>query len=297
MKKLLVTGGNGLLGQHIVSLAQRRFQVFATDLMDGPLFDHALAGYSPVDLTNERAVMALFERLRPDAVIHTAAMTNVDDCENRRDLAWRVNVEATRFIATACAGHESQLVHLSTDYVFDGSNGPYSEEDTPHPISYYGESKLESERIVQELLPDAAIARTMVLFGTAHQVRLNFVNWIIERLGQGMPVTVVNDQYGNPTWAGDLAEMTLALLETEAQGLFNTAGPDWVHRHALALMVAKVFELDVALIKETDSASFQQTAQRPLQSGLKIDKIIRQTGFQPRSLKEALLAMKNRMSD
>jgi len=296
VKTLLITGGNGLLGQHLIACAQEQYRIFATDLSDLPYFNPALAGYSAADLTNERAVSALFERLRPDAVIHTAAMTDVDGCEQKQALARKINVNATAFIASACHRLGTQLVHLSTDYVFDGASGPYAEEDKPRPISYYGETKLESEYVVQNRCPDAAIARTMVLFGQAAQVRPNFVTWLIQRLGQEMSVRIVNDQYGNPTWAGDLAEMILALIRTEASGVFHTVGPEWVHRYALAQKVAEVFDLNASLITETDSTAFQQTAARPLKSGLKIDKMMAQTGIAPRSLTAALTAMKNKMS-
>ncbi len=187
-------------------------------------------------------------------------------------------------------------MHLSTDYVFDGREGPYTEADEPNPLSVYGQTKWEAEKIVGRMLPHAVIARTMVLFGHGVGVRPNFVTWLVQALQSGQPVRIVNDQWGSPTWAGDLAGMLLALLDADASGVFHTAGPEWLHRHAFALKIADVFGLDVSLIQEIDSGALGQAANRPLRSGLCIDKLRAQTGYTPLSLDAALKILKNEMT-
>lgn len=296
MNSLLITGANGLLGQHLLARASDSDRLVATDLAARPFFDPRMARYIPADLTDAGAVGRLLEAHRPQAVIHTAALTHVDRCETERDLAWRLNVEAARYLAEGCQALGARMVHLSTDYVFDGQDGPYDESRAPNPLSYYGLTKLESEKVVTALLPDAVIARTMVLFGHAPGVRPNFVTWLVGALKGGQRVRIVNDQWGNPTWAGDLASMLLALLDSGASGVFHTAGPQWLHRHAFALKIAKVFGLDSTLIEAVPSSSLGQAATRPLRSGLRIDKLLSQTGLEPLSLEAALERMKNEMN-
>src|SRR5439155_540902 len=204
--------------------------------------------FFPVDVADAPATKELLERVRPRRVIHTAAMTDVDGCERAPEAAWRANVDGAESVARACRAVGAHLVHLSTEYVFDGRAGPYSEDDPTNPISVYGRTKLESEMIVRELCPSAAIARTTVLYGYASNARPNFVTWLIGQLRAGRAVRVVDDQIGSPTLADNLAEMCLALALGRAGGVYHTVGADRIDRFSFARLVAEVFRLDAGLI-------------------------------------------------
>jgi dTDP-4-dehydrorhamnose reductase len=217
-------------------------------------------------------VRRLFARLRPRWVIHTAAMTDVDGCERQPEAAWQANVGGAAAVAAACAAVDAHLVHLSTEYVFDGLAGPYTEEDPVNPISVYGRSKLASEAAVLAACPTAAIARTTVLYGYAPNVRPNFATWLIGQLRAGQTARIVDDQIGSPTLADNLAEQCLALALGGAQGVYNTVGADVMDRLAFARLAAAVFDLDPSLITATTTASLAQAAARPLRAGLIMDR-------------------------
>ncbi len=231
--------------------------------------------YLQLDITDAGVVRELLARLRPEAVIHTAAFTAVDACETQRDLSWRVNVEGTANVAAACREIDARLVHVSTEYLFDGENGPYTEEDPPHPISHYGLTKLESEKAVRERCSDWVIGRTTVLFGHAPNVRPSFVAWLADKLSRGERVRVVDDQIGSPTLADNLAQMLLALLDSDRGGVYNTVGDTILDRHAFAVMEADLFGLDPSLIDRIKTSELGQPAPRPLKAGLIMDKFKR----------------------
>jgi len=228
--------------------------------------------YFQLDITDAHAVSNLVADIRPEAVIHTAAFTAVDACETQRELSWRVNVDGTANVAAACREASVRLAHVSTEYVFDGESGPYTEEDIPHPISYYGLSKLESEKAVRERCSDWAIARTTVLFGEAPNVRPSFVAWLVDKLGKGETVRVVDDQIGSPTLADNLAEMLLAVLDSDRQGIYNTVGDSIIDRHSFAVIAAERFGLDPNLIQRIKTSELNQPAARPLKAGLIMEK-------------------------
>jgi dTDP-4-dehydrorhamnose reductase len=220
-------------------------------------------------------VDALLAIARPDVVVHTAAMTDVDGCERQPEAARLANVVAAENVARACRVVGAHLVHLSTEYVFDGLAGPYGEDDRPNPISVYGRTKLDSEAAVLEHCRNAAIARTTVLYGHAPNVRPNFVTWLVGQLRAGRPVRVVDDQIGSPTLADNLAEMCLALALGRARGIYNTVGADVLDRHAFSLLAAEAFGLDPSPISPASTASLAQAAPRPLRAGLRMDKLRR----------------------
>ena len=178
VRKIFITGSNGLLGQKIVrKLADRAdFQILAVSKGPNRLFSLPNLPYESLDLTDLAATQKLLEKFRPDTVLHTAAMTNVDQCEKKKEACWEINVEAVENLAQICEKHQIHLIHLSTDFIFDGAAGPYKEEDQPNPLSYYGQSKLASEKIVQKNKFPWAILRTILLYGvTEDQGRSNAV--------------------------------------------------------------------------------------------------------------------------
>jgi len=290
-----VTGGNGLLGSKVLSAACGRFRLVSIDLHVSPVVQYNDLEYLQGDVTERETIQKRIFDARPDCVIHTAAFTDVDGCEKEREEAWKANVQGTENVAISCRTLDIKMIHLSTDYVFDGKSGPYSEEDEPHPISFYGKIKLESEKVVQEHLENFIIARTMVLYGYSPKVRHNFVTWLVEKLSQRERVTIVEDQYGNPTLVDDLAKALLILFERDGCGIYHTAGKDWLNRYDFAVSVAKVFQLDRSLIGRTTTDCLNQPAPRPLKSGLKSNKILREFGVTFSQVEEGLRRMREQM--
>ena len=297
MRTLCVTGGNGLLGMKLAGLASRSFRVFSADVQEGPSLELPNTEYVRTDVVDPAQVEGLLLRAKPEAVFHTAAFTDVDGCEIHRERAWSVNVTGTENVASACRRHGVRMIHLSTDYVFDGAAGPYSETDAPNPVSHYGRTKLESERIVQSLLPVALIARTMVLYGYAAGARDNFVTWLVAALSRRTPVRIVTDQYGHPTLADDLARALMLLFERNAAGILHAAGAEWLNRFEFAVKAAEVFGLDSSLITPTTSDAFKQPAPRPLRSGLKTDKLRGAFGFIFSAVDEGLRTVRIQMEE
>lgn len=225
-----------------------------------------------LDVTDAVAVERVIGEALPDAVIHTAALTDVDGCERERDLAQAINRDGAGNVARACAARGIRLVHLSTEYVFDGNRGPYRDDDRPNPLGWYARTKYAGELAVREAGGDWAIARTTIIYGQAPHVRANFVLWLLGRLRAGERANVVDDQIGSPTLADNLAEMTLALAASDRVGIFNTVGASVISRYAFARIVAEAFGLDPSSIDPISTASLQQLAPRPLRAGLLMDR-------------------------
>ena len=274
---MLITGGNGLLGTKLIELCLRSSAARPVSASRQPCSNRFLGKFDfhQVDVTDSNAVGQLLREVRPEWVVHTAAMTDVDGCERQPEAAWQANVVGAAMVAAACKAVGAHLVHLSTEYVFDGRQGPYGEDDPTNPISVYGRSKLASERAVQERCPGAAIARTTVLYGHAPNVRPNFVTWLIGQLRAGQPVRLVDDQIGSPTLADNLAEMCLALALGRACGVYHTVGAERLDRFAFGRLIAEVFDLDPSHLQPVSTASLNQAAPRPLRAGLKVDKLRR----------------------
>jgi dTDP-4-dehydrorhamnose reductase len=295
MKILFVTGGNGLLGCKLVELAGRSYHVVFSDIQEKPSRVIPNGEYVRCDITNRKSLKDVFGNAKPDAVFHAAAFTDVDGCETQKDTAWKVNVFGTENVASVCRKFGVRLIHVSTDYVFDGNAGPYSETDVPNPISYYGKTKLEAEKIVQSVLPDAVIVRTIVMYGFAPFARNNFVTGLVQKLSRREPVNIVTDQYGNATLADDLVRAMLLLYEKNAKGIYHATGEEWLNRFDFAVKIAEVFGLDKSLISPTTSDAFKQPAPRPLRSGLKTDKIRAEFGFVFSSVSEGLRRVRDQM--
>ena len=295
LKTILVTGGNGLLGSKLLAEAAGRYRLVSVDLQAGPLFPVSGMEYAQADITDAESLRAAVIRARPDCVIHAAAYTDVDRCEREREACRRVNATGTENVALVCRSQGIKLIALSTDYVFDGRRGPYSEEDEPHPVSHYGMTKLEGEAAVRRLLEDYVIARTTVLYGYFPGIRPNFVTWLVDKLRKRETVFIVDDQYGTPTLAEDLAGMLLVLFDKNKRGIYNTVGNECLSRHEFAVRTAGVFGLDASLIQKTTTDSLNQPAARPMRGGLLIQKIIRDTGRSGLSVEEGLNVVRRQM--
>ena len=224
---VLVTGANGLLGQSLVRTLKEDYLLYACDL-DTELYSKELPAerYMRLNLTKRNDVLRIFGDLRPQILINAAAYTNVDGCEKDRDTCWAANTKSVEIMVEACKQFAPLFIQISTDYVFDGSAGPYSETDETRPLGHYGKSKLSAERIVRAGDLEYIIARTMILFGSGVDIRSNFVTWVIGQLKKNKKIQVVNDQVGNPTHADDLAEGLRRLIRAKEYGLFHIAGAD-----------------------------------------------------------------------
>ena len=270
MKRVFITGSNGLLGQKLVELLSNspNYLLLCTSRQPASVFSSDQLQYRQLDTTRRNDVETAVGEFEPEVIVNAAAMTNVDACETEREKAWRSNVTGVENLLHAAKLSGARLVHISTDYVFDGKNGPYSETDRPNPICYYGRTKLASENLITTSGLPATIIRTMVLYGIARNVKANFALWLLANLKAEKPVKVVNDQIGNPTIAEDLAYGILKVIELGRLGLYNIAGPDLVSRYDFALALAKIFGFNKKLITPVKTSTMKQPAPRPLKSGL-----------------------------
>lgn len=297
--KLLITGSNGLLGQKLVKLALDKGtdELIATARGTNRL-PYAEGNYifDQLDITNQDEVMSVITKHQPDAVIHTAAMTNVDQCETEKEDCWKQNVDAVEYLIAACESSNAFLLHLSTDFIFDGENGPYDEEAAANPISYYGESKLAAEVLLNSSKIKFAIARTVLVYGIAHDMsRTNIVLWVKKSLEDGKQIKVVDDQLRSPTLAEDLAMGCYLIAEKRAEGVFNISGKDLLTPYEMAMKTANYFDLDTTSMERADASTFTQTAKRPPKTGLLIDKAISQLGYAPHSFEEGIAVLQSQV--
>ncbi|MEQ9440973.1 MAG: SDR family oxidoreductase, partial [Cyclobacteriaceae bacterium] len=242
-----------------------------------------------LDITQRDHVFNIVHLVRPDIIIHTAAMTNVDYCEQHQDACWEVNVQSVVHLLHAAEAYNSFFVHLSTDFIFSGDQRHLSEEAIPNPVNFYGQSKLQAEHFVQQSRVEYAILRTALVFGIVPAMsRSNIVLWVKNSLDAQKPIQVVNDQYRTPTLAEDLAMGCYLIVQQRATGIYNISGGEVLTPYQMALIIAEFFELDQSLITRTDASGFSQPARRPLETGLIIDKARTTLGYQPHSFRESL---------
>jgi dTDP-4-dehydrorhamnose reductase len=242
-----------------------------------------------MDITNQASINAAMDGYQPDIVIHTAAMTNVDECEQKKEECWQMNVTAVEYLIKACERTGAFLLHLSTDFIFDGLAGPYTEEGQPNPVSYYGDSKLAAEQLLEASTIDWAIARTVLVYGIAHDMsRSNIILWVKKSLEEGKTINVVNDQWRTPTLAEDLAKGCYLIAKNRAQGIFNISGKDLLTPFEMAIQTADYFGLDKSLINETDGSMFTQLAKRPAKTGFILAKAEKELGYKPVSFTEGI---------
>ncbi|HEY1039104.1 MAG TPA: SDR family oxidoreductase [Bacteroidia bacterium] len=298
MKKILITGANGLLGQKLVYKLRedKTVQLIATARGENRLLGKDGYEYCSLDISDEKNVKEVLAKYLPDSVIHTAAMTNVDACELQQEECKKMNVDAVQYIVTALeelqsnhAGYKPHLTHLSTDFIFDGTKGPLTEDEKPNPLSYYAWSKLEAENIVTKSALNWAIARTVLVYGVVDNAsRSNIVLWAKSSLEQNKAINVVNDQFRTPTLAEDLADGCILIAKKEAKGVYNISGGDFMHILELVYRVADFWKLDRSLITPSTSEGIKQPAKRPPVTGFIIDKARKDLGYNPHSFEEGL---------
>lgn len=294
--KILVTGSNGLLGQKLTALLGNHPHHALVRTSRTPQ-EGVPGDWQPMDITDAASVKAVIDAVKPDVVIHAAAMTMVDDCEQQREACWKANVGGTRNVLEACSAIGVHVIHVSTDFIFDGSTGPLAESAEPGPVNFYGESKLEAERLVSQYSGDWAILRTVLVYGlTPDRSRSNIVLWVKNNLEAGKPIRVVDDQWRTPTLAEDLAQGCLLAAEHHATGVYHVSGPELLTPYDMAIQTAEFFGLDSSLITRTDSTQFTQPAKRPLRTGFIIDKARRAWGYAPHSFREGIAVMESQMA-
>jgi dTDP-4-dehydrorhamnose reductase len=290
--KILLTGSNGLLGQKLVALLRQQPEVELVATSRGA---NKLAGLYPdvrfigLDVSDAAQVRQVLAREQPTHLIHTAAMTNVDECELNHTACWQHNVTAVENLVEACTRQRIHLTHLSTDFIFSGEAGPLAEDAAPGPVNFYGESKLAAECAVQASAGPWAIARTVLVYGVAHDYgRTNIVLWVRDSLRAGKPIKVVADQWRTPTLAEDLAQGCWLLAQHNALGIYHISGEELLTPYAMALRVAEHFGLDAGLIERVDANTFTQPARRPARTGFLIDKARHVLGYQPHTFAKGI---------
>lgn len=297
--KVLITGANGLLGQKLVELfdPDPSIEVIAT----GKGANRNRSGdykYFSMDITSQGEVMSVIGMSLPDVVINTAAMTNVDQCELEKEQCDVLNVEAVNYLLQACKEYSCFFLHLSTDFIFDGENGPYEEDDVPNPLSYYAESKLKAEQLIEKSSIQWAIVRTMLVYGIVRDMsRSNIILWVKENLEKNNHIKVVNDQWRTPTLAEDLAKGCELIIKKKATGIFHISGKNMMTPYDMAMETAVFFHLNPTFIEQVDGSIFSQPAKRPARTGFILDKAKRELGYEPVSFKEGLRLLKSQLGD
>jgi dTDP-4-dehydrorhamnose reductase len=299
MQKILVTGSNGLLGQKLVYALRedKDVDLIATAKGENRLIEKNGYSYFSLDISNKENVKEAIEKFAPDTIIHTAAMTNVDACETEKEMCRLLNVASVRFFVEAIEHFKAKrihFIHLSTDFIFDGKNGPYTEEDEANPISYYGQSKYDAELFVKNSTIDWAILRTIIVYGiTDNMSRSNIVLWAREALSKKQHIKVVDDQFRSPTLAEDLAQGCILAAKKKAKGIYNVSGKDTMSILELVCRVAGYFHLSTDTIEVVKSETLNQAAKRPPKTGFIIDKAIKELGYNPHSFEEGIKIVYN----
>ena len=293
--KILVTGANGLLGQHLIQLllTKTTHAVIASGKGTNRLpFTNERLIYQPADLAEPFDVYDLFDTYQPDIVVHAGALTQVDHCEENQEEAFKINYDGTCSVVVKTEEQKCFLIFISTDFVFDGSNGPYKEEDEVHDVNWYGQTKWMAENMVKESAADWAIVRTCLVYGNnLNDGRNNIINWVKENLEQGKKIKVVSDQFRTPTYVEDLAKGIVLIIQKKAKGIYHISGEEMMTPFDMAIATAAYLGLDNSLIEKVNGDTFSQPAKRPLKTGLIIDKAKQELGYVPCSFKDGLKRM------
>ncbi len=281
--KYFITGGSGLLGERLAAVSNDNDEL--TLVHNSNPSENTIK----CDITNEKEVKSAVEKENPDVIIHCAAMTNVDLCEDERKMAYSVNGDGTGFLAKAAHDIDAKIIYVSTDFVFDGERGYYKEDEKVNPLGIYAKSKYDGEVQLAKYSDDWAIARVSVLYGW--HSRLNFTTWVIEQLRQKNEINIVTDQINSPTLADNAAEAIFKIAQKNKNGIFHTAGNDAINRFDFTRKIADAFDLDDSLINPTTSSQFIQKAPRPRDSSLNVNKVEKELNMKMETCSESLKRM------
>lgn len=292
IKKVLVTGANGMLGQKLVDLFMTKpeYDVLFTSRGESRLNPDYNLKYQTLDISNEHSIINIVEDFKPNAIIHCAAFTHVDNCEDQEKTCEAYNVNSVQFFAKAIGDKKIKFVHISTDFVFDGRSVlPYSEDMVVNPLSNYGMSKKRSEDILLNSSLDYIILRTSFVYGVLYDnSRSNFVLWSKLSLENKQKINVICDQFRAPTFAEDLAQASFTALNLKQNGIYHIVGPETFSILDLINQVAEFWKLDKTLITPILTKDLKQKAIRPLHTNLSIDKAKKEMGYTPLTFIESL---------
>ncbi|MCX6653672.1 MAG: dTDP-4-dehydrorhamnose reductase [Candidatus Bathyarchaeota archaeon] len=293
--RTLVTGASGLLGSKVAQMAS----LLGLDVYSS-YNDHQVSKNNSlqIDLRNKDQVKRSITSVKPDHVIHCAALSDVDKCENNQELAWSINVEGTRAIIKASEAIGASLVFVSTDYVFQGDAGGYKEEDAANPINYYGCTKLQAESLVKKMKGDWTIVRPSVIYGSVPAAgKINFALWIINKLQRKEPIKIITDQWVSPTLNTNLSHMILEIIQRRLPGVYHLAGATPISRYNFAIKIATEFNLDERLISPSLSKDMSWVAKRPINSSLNVKKASKTLNAKPLMIKEAMSQLKKEIEE
>lgn len=281
--RILIFGSNGMLGQRLTNyLVSQDVELLTSSFEENSFIKNV--NYTQCDVTDRNKTKKLIFNFCPDFIINLAAFTNVDNSETQRESAWKVNVKAVEYMAESARALDSHIIHISTDYIFDGENGPYIENATPNPIGYYGRTKLASENVLKLYAVKHTVIRTNVLYGPTHFGRPDFVKWVIDSLTNKNQIRIVTDQINNPTFIDDLVTAILKIIELKKEGTYNIGGEEFLSRFDFTLRIADFFNLDKNLVIPILTKELNQPARRPLKSGLITIKAQSEIGYRPHSI-------------
>lgn len=286
MKKILLTGANGFLGQHLtLYLFNAGYKVVATGRGPSKLPVNLGVEYADIELTDKESVRSLVRRYEPDVIIHNAALSKPDECENNKDYCLQTNVETTKYLLQGSVEH---FIYISTDFVF-GENGPHAEDAETGPLNFYGESKLMAENLVKESNKKSTIVRPVFIYGRAWEgMRPSFLHWVKNSILQQKTIRVVSDQLRTPTFVDDICKGVEIIIKKEATGVYNLAGKDVLSPYEMAITTANVLQLDPSFIEKVTAESFPEPVKRAKRSGLKIEKAISELDYNPVSFEEGV---------
>ena len=288
---ILITGANGFLGHYLCGqLLNGGYEVVATGrgICRLPYINNKNFVYTEMDFTDPEAVKNVFGKHRPAIIVHAGAISKPDDCELDKSTAYKINTEATGALLSEAAKHKSFFIYISTDFVFDGEQGMYTEEDITRPVNYYGQTKLEAEKIVKRYQYGWSIVRTVLVYGKPMAGRSNILTIVREKLESGEEYKVVDDQVRTPTYVEDLAAAIVLIVKNKASGIFHISGADVLTPYEMACKAADYLHLKKELIKRVTADTFSQPAKRPPRTGFIINKARKELNFSPISFSEGL---------
>ena len=260
MKKILITGSTGQLGNSLGKVFKSRYDLVSTSRTK----PNKNTNYF-LDITNSLLVKDMVSAISPDIIINLAALTNVDLCESNPDLAHAINFQGVKNLVNVFKG---PIIHLSSDYVFDGKLGQYKENDITNPINVYGVTKYKAEKFLLEKSKGSLVIRTNVLYDYQSKAKSSFLNWVVDSLKRGEKIKVVDDQFNNPTWTDSISVVIDRAIKADLNGLIHWGDFDWISRYDFANKIADKFNLQSNLIEPIKTEELNQVAPRPLNAGL-----------------------------
>lgn len=301
MMRILITGSNGFVSQKFCEIMQQNDS--STILLGvskstnrNPYLSES--SFHQIDLSDFESLALILNDFQPSHILHTAAITSVEACENDKNLSQILNVDLTVFLAQYAKTYNCHMTFLSTDFVFDGQDGPYREEDPVHPINAYGKSKAEAERQILALESPVAILRTILVYGAIpDKNRSNLVLWAKKELENHKAIKVVNDQWRMPTWVDDLATACYLSMVHRAQGIYHISGEEMMRIEEIVLLLADTWNYDKSLIKAISAKDIGQDQNRPKRTGFYLDKAKNTLTFSPTAFVVSLHEINKQLKD